>query len=288
MSKKVAVVTGANRGIGLGIVRTLCSQFDGDVFLTARDEVKGRAAVEELEREGLKPKFHPLDISDHSSIKQLRDFLLKNYGGLDVLVNNAGIALKDTSLSFAERVEKTVQVNYFDNLACSNILMPILRSNARVCNISSMASSMAVQQCSPEIVARLTKPDLEIEELSAIMNQFIQAAKDDTFLQQGFPQDSYGFPKIGLTVMTAIHQWELDKQGREDILVNACTPGYVSTDMTKHRGGLSVAEGVVTPMYCITLPAGTTSPRGQMLRDKVPVDWVNFKIEMPSWYKEEK
>ena len=90
---RVALVTGANKGIGLAIVRDLCRQFSGDVVLTARDEARGRAAVQRLQAEGLSPRFHLLDVDDLQSIRALRDFLREEYGGLDVLVNNAGIAL---------------------------------------------------------------------------------------------------------------------------------------------------------------------------------------------------
>lgn len=90
----VALVTGSNKGIGLAIVWELCRQFSGDVVLTARDVVRGQAAVKQLEAEGLSPRFHQLDIDDLQSIRVLRDFLCKEYGGLDVLVNNAAIAPK--------------------------------------------------------------------------------------------------------------------------------------------------------------------------------------------------
>ena len=91
---RVALVTGANKGIGFAITRDLCRQFSGDVVLTARDAARGRAAVQQLQAEGLSPRFHQLDIDDLQSIRALRDFLRKEYGGLDVLVNNAGIAFK--------------------------------------------------------------------------------------------------------------------------------------------------------------------------------------------------
>ena len=93
-SNCVALVTGANKGIGFVIVRDLCRRFSGDVVLTARDEARGRAAVQQLQAEGLSPRFHQLDITDLQSIHALRDFLRKEYGGLNVLVNNAGIAFK--------------------------------------------------------------------------------------------------------------------------------------------------------------------------------------------------
>ncbi|OBS73614.1 hypothetical protein A6R68_15848, partial [Neotoma lepida] len=70
------------------------THFSGDVLLTARDEARGKAAVQQLQAEGLSPRFHQLDIDDRQSIRALRDFLRKEYGGLDVLVNNAGIAFK--------------------------------------------------------------------------------------------------------------------------------------------------------------------------------------------------
>ena len=87
---RLAVVTGANKGIGLAIVRSLCKQFTGDVYLTARDEGRGQAAVALLNAEGLNPKFHQLDITSQESIDTLKKFVLEKYGGIDVLVNNAG------------------------------------------------------------------------------------------------------------------------------------------------------------------------------------------------------
>ena len=94
-SVRVAVVTGANKGIGLAIVRSLCKQFTGDVYLTARDKGRGQAAVALLNAEGLSPKFHQLDICSLESVDALKKLILEKYGGIDVLVNNAG-TLKST------------------------------------------------------------------------------------------------------------------------------------------------------------------------------------------------
>lgn len=91
LALRVAVVTGANKGLGFAITRDLCRNFPGDVILTSRDEARGRAAVQHLKAEGLSPRFHLLDIDNLQSIRALRDFLWEEYGGLDVLVNNAGI-----------------------------------------------------------------------------------------------------------------------------------------------------------------------------------------------------
>ena len=85
---KTSQVTGSNKGIGFSIVRALCKELENEiVYLTSRDEGRGKTAIEELKKEGLNPCYHQLDINDQESIKKLRDDLVKDHGGLDILVN---------------------------------------------------------------------------------------------------------------------------------------------------------------------------------------------------------
>ncbi|BFZ24375.1 hypothetical protein BsWGS_27414 [Bradybaena similaris] len=274
MAKRVAVVTGANKGVGFGIVRALCKQFDGDVFLTSRDEGRGKSAVQQLEKEGLQPKFHQLDLNNYESIVKLREFLLKHYQGLDVLVNNAGIAYKmDSTAPFSEQAEVTTKTNFFDTLAVCEVLFPILRPHARVVNVSSMMSKFALDKCSDKLKARFTDPEITMEELTSLMKQFVQAARDNTAKQDGFPDTTYGMSKIGVTVMSIIQQRELDKQGKQDIVVNACCPGYVDTDMTSHKGSKTIDEGAETPVYLALLPPNVQSPRGDFVQEKKVSPW---------------
>ena len=74
---RVAVVTGSNKGIGLGVVRALCLQYQGEVYLTSRHEARGREAVASLNREGLHPRYHVLDIENEDSIIKLRDHIIE-------------------------------------------------------------------------------------------------------------------------------------------------------------------------------------------------------------------
>ncbi|XP_073087491.1 carbonyl reductase [NADPH] 1 isoform X2 [Manis javanica] len=128
---RVALVTGANKGIGFAISRDLCRQFPGDVVLTSRDAARGQAAVQQLQAEGLSPRFHLLDIEDPQSIRALRDFLLKEYGGLDVLVNNAGIAFKtNDSTPFHIQAEVTMKTNFFGTRDVCTELLPLLFSQS--------------------------------------------------------------------------------------------------------------------------------------------------------------
>jgi len=142
---KVAIVTGGNKGIGLAIVRALLCKFDGDVYLTSRNEDLGHEAVKQLTAEGLrKVKYHQLDIDDVKSIEQLKYEIVSLYGGIDILVNNAGIAFKvHDQTPFGTQATVTMKTNYFGTLQVSKILLPCMSQYGRVVNVSSMGSRSA-------------------------------------------------------------------------------------------------------------------------------------------------
>lgn len=149
---KVAVVTGSNKGIGLAIVRALCKSFAGHVYLTSRDEGRGRAAVASLEAEGLAPRYHQLDIDDPTSVERLRDAMRETYGGVDVLVNNVGISFKSADPTpFGEQAAVTVATNYHGSRRACEALLPIVRAGARIVMVSSMGSVMSLRKCSAEV-----------------------------------------------------------------------------------------------------------------------------------------
>jgi len=272
--KKIAIVTGGNKGIGFAIVRGLCQKYDGDVYLTARDEARGSTAVEELKKEGLSPKFHQLDIDDQSSINKLRDFVKDNYGGLDVLVNNAGIAYKMASTApFSEQAEVTCKTNFWGTLNVCNALFPLLRSHARVVNVSSMVSQMSLGKCSDDAKLRVLSVK-NVEEIEAFMTDFVESAKVGKHKDKGWPDSSYGMSKVGVTALSLIQHKNLEAdKSREDIVVNACCPGYVSTDMTSHKGHKKVEEGADTPLYLALLPPNVESPRGCFVSERKIGKW---------------
>jgi len=277
MSPRVAIVTGSNKGIGFSIVKLLLQRgFDGDVFLTSRDESRGQAAIKELaDKFKVTAKYHQLDIDDVRSIERLRDFLVSTYGGLDVLVNNAGIAFKhDSTAPFGEQAEVTIKTNYFGTLNASNILFPILRPGARVVHLSSMCGHLS-RIPSKELKARFNAPDLTIEQLSALMNEFIASAKAGTNKEQGWGTSTYNVSKVGVSALAFIHQRQFDKDSREDLIVNAVHPGYVDTDMTSHKGPLTPDQGADAATYLATLPAKTAdNPKGQYVwHDRKIVKW---------------
>lgn len=216
MAGKVAIVTGANKGIGLSIVRGLCKHFKNtDVYLTARNESLGLQAVEVLNKEGLFSKFHQLDITNKSSIEDFKDYIQKSDGGIDILVNNAGVSsIINKCLPFPEDADLMMDVNYYGTLDLCNELFPLLKTGARVVHVSTTNSTEVMRLCSDKRLKLLLSAKT-VNDVNALMKIFVDSAKDGSYADTGWPSDttlkSYGVTKTGLTLITAIQQEELDR-----------------------------------------------------------------------------
>jgi NAD(P)-dependent dehydrogenase (short-subunit alcohol dehydrogenase family) len=237
MAEQLAVVTGANRGLGFETSRQLARQ-GIHVIMTSRDEVKGQAAVEQLRTEGLRVSYHPLDVTDSSSIEHLAQFIQQQFGHLEILVNNAGILIDPlepaASSVFKTKVDtlrRTYETNVYGPLQLCQALIPLMqvRGYGRVVNISSGMGQLSE-------------------------------------MNGGYP--GYRLSKTALNALTRIFADELKGT---DILVNSVCPGWVRTDMGGPKASRSVEEGVDTIVWLATLPSG--SPTGQFFRDRQPIPW---------------
>ncbi|KAK2503345.1 hypothetical protein MC885_000416 [Smutsia gigantea] len=283
---RVALVTGANRVIGLAIARSLCQQFSGDVVLTARDAAQGHAAVQQLQAEGLSPRFHLLDICNRQSIRALRDFLLKEYGGLDVLVNNAGINFNEDTTSLHFQAQMTMKTNFFGTRDVCTDLLPLVRPQGRVVNVSSTLSLIALKRCRPDLQQKFTSETITEEELVGLMNKFVEDTKNEGHLKEGWPPMKfvpYAVSKVGLTVLSRIQARKLSERKTGDkILLNSCCPGWVRTDMGGPEALKSPEEGAETPVYLALLPSNAEGPQGEFVSEKKVVKWEPDS-ELPAW-----
>src|SRR5262249_19077993 len=145
-NKRIALVTGANKGIGYETARQLANQ-GMTVLIGARDEQRGKEATAKLQGEGLDVRFLHLDINDETTHEAARRFIEDNFGRLDILVNNAGIALdvteKPSEVSI-QTLRKTFDTNFFGVVSVTQALLPLIRKSdgGRIVNVSSGLGSL--------------------------------------------------------------------------------------------------------------------------------------------------
>ena len=246
---RIALVTGANKGIGYHIARNLaCSGFN--IFIGCRDIERGSVAQKELQAEAPNATISliEIDISKEETVKvAAAKISVSCEEGLDVLVNNAAMAHNVYStVPFAEQATQTIDVNYFGTLKVCEHFIPLLKKsgNSRVINISSrMGSSHKVK----DILLRdeITSPTLTVQRLNEIMNGFRKHAISGTHLASGWPNSAYSVSKIGVTALTRVLA-----RDHPDIKVFSCCPGWCKTDMAGWENAPKSAEqGADTPSW---------------------------------------
>lgn len=230
--QSIALVTGANKGIGFQIARGL-GQAGQFVLLGARSRPKGEKAAASLRAEGLSVEFLPLDVTDSNSISAATSAVESSYGRLDTLINNAGIAkgsetgnTSDVSVSVMREVYET---SVFGVLAVSNAFIPLLlrTESPQIINLSSEIGSIATS---------------------------LRADSPLWPLQAG----AYGSSKTALNMLTVSYAKEFWGTA---LSVNAVTPGYCATDMNGHTGWRTAEQGAQAAIALATMksdvPTGT-------------------------------
>ncbi|XP_063357822.1 carbonyl reductase [NADPH] 3-like [Cydia amplana] len=278
MSQKVAVVTGSNKGIGLAVVKALCKRFDGTVYLTSRDEGRGKAAVAELNKLALKPAYHQLDVIDRKSIERFRDHIKKNHGGIDVLVNNAAVANSVALYNNYEECKYIVDINYKSLLTIQELLFPLVRNNGRIVNISSDCGHLSNIR-NKYWIDRLSKKDLTVADINEFVDWFLESVKNDKFNYDDIADNgtvaAYRVAKVGVSALTMLQQKELEQR---NISVNSMHPGLVRTDMTVGAGFYNTDEAAETPVY-LALDAPQTLKGAYVWYDRKVLDWYDYKAD---------
>ncbi|KAH7578367.1 hypothetical protein JRO89_XS01G0373200 [Xanthoceras sorbifolium] len=283
-TKRIAVVTGANKGIGLEICRQLASN-GVVVILTARDNKRGHEAIKTLHDSGFSDVFfHQLDLMDPSSVGSLANFIKTQFNRLDILVNNAGVSgmITDaeafTSLNLksnellgvkAEMVKQVVKrtyetdegcirTNYYGTKQVTEALIPLLLQShsARIVNVSSTLGQLKFlsNERAKEVLSNVD--DLTEEKIDHVVKGFLDDAKEGLQDTKGWPVNlaAYVVSKAALDAYPRILAKKLTK-----ICTNAVSPGFVKTDLSFNNGQFTVEEGARGPVMLALAPDGGAS-----------------------------
>lgn len=243
--KKIALVTGANKGLGLETSRQLARR-GMTVLMGARDLNKGREAAKHLASEGLSVELVQIDVTRADHIAQLQAFIESRFGRLDILVNNAGMIHPDEPL-FANSTEQvslqalrqTFEVNFFGQVALTQALLPLIKKSpaGRIVNVSSILGSQTIH-------SDQSSEDVQVKPLA------------------------YDASKTALNQFTVHLAASLNGTA---IKVNSAHPGWVKTDLGSRRAPMEVEEGAKTTIRLATL--GDNGPTGKFYHVDEEIPW---------------
>jgi NAD(P)-dependent dehydrogenase (short-subunit alcohol dehydrogenase family) len=242
-NKKIALITGANKGIGFETARQL-GQKGITVLVGARDARKGEAAVEKLRKEKIDAHALTIDVSNADSIKAAATQVERDYGQLDILINNAGVMVDDQNKKVSEQSlgtwRKTFDTNLFGLIATTQAFLPLLRKSeaGRIVNLSSILGSITLH----------ATPGSPIYE------------------SKGYA--SYNVSKSAVNAYTVQFAYELKDT---KIKVNAAHPGWVKTEMGGEGATMELEDGAKTSVALATLDAG--GPNGAYIHMGEPLPW---------------
>ncbi|PIN17841.1 Dehydrogenases with different specificities (related to short-chain alcohol dehydrogenases) [Handroanthus impetiginosus] len=262
-SNTIAVVTGANRGIGFEIAHQLALH-GLTVILTSRDSDVGEEATQVLQERGLNVVFHQLDIADPSSIETFANRIENIHGGIDILVNNAGVNFNVGSNNSVEFAEKVIATNYFGTKNVIKAMIPLMRpsdSGARIVNVSSRLGRLNGRRNrigNIELRKKLEDNESISEELiDQTMNTFLEQAKNGSWEDGGWPRafTDYSLSKLAVNVYTRLMAKIFsDRPEGHKVYINCYCPGWVKTAMTDWAGHTSPEEGADTAVWLALLP----------------------------------
>lgn len=291
---RVAVVTGANKGVGYFIALQLgMSGLFEHIILGCRDPSRGQAALSSLQPllpSKVRASFLPLTIGDHASHVQFREQLeslltdscnsndnssdaTAKPAKVDVLVNNAGIAFKGADPTpFAKQTKPTLDVNFRGTVDFTKEMLPLLRraakqpsGDARIINVASMSGRL--NQVSQDLQDQISSPTLTMPELHQLLDNFESSVNEGNHKAQGWSNSNYGMSKLGVVAATKIWAREEAANG---ISVNCICPGYCSTDMSSNRGTRSAPDGAKNAVLPATMD---NPPTGEFFADMKIRQW---------------
>jgi NAD(P)-dependent dehydrogenase (short-subunit alcohol dehydrogenase family) len=270
---KIAIVTGANQGLGLALVRGLCRTLgtDGIIYLTARDRKRGEQAVRGLEAEGLSPRLELLDVRDDASVKALADTIAQRHGGVDIVISNAAARIS-REVPSEQQVRTFVDTNNHGTVHMIKGFRPLLNDGARFIVVASSFGTLA--SLDPRLHPRFDAGQMSLTDVDHVMDDYVDAVETGRAAAEGWPGWINPPSKVGQVAAMKVLARELaGEAAQRDILVNAACPALIDTEASRPwfddmSGALSPDQAATDVLWLATLPTGTREPYGELVQHR--------------------
>ena len=255
----------------------------GTVYLTARDEARGRAAIEALESENLSPKFHALDVTSDQSVQSCASTIARTHGGVDIVISNAAARItKDASP--AAQVDHFLDTNNAGTNRMIHAFGPLLNDGARFVVVASGFGSLTYLD--RRLHHLFDVATATYEDIDRVMAAYARLVHEGKAREAGWPEWINIPSKIAqVATMKIFARMTAREARRRDILINAACPGLVDTeasrpwfdDMLKAR---SPDDAAVDVAWLATLPPRTREPYGELVRYRGVLAWTESESEV--------
>ncbi len=276
---KTALVTGANQGLGFALVKGLCAALGSDdtVYLTARDTVKGTAAVESLGRTAPQIRFERLDVTHEANVVALAESVRQRHGGIDIVISNAAARIS-VGVPPAEQVRNFIVTNNHGTTRMLARFLPFLKPGARFVVVASSYGRLS--HLPLHLHSHFDVTTASLGDIDAVMDRYIAAVEDGTAADDGWP-DWINVPsKIAQVASAKVAARDIALQRPDDgILVNAACPGLIDTEASRPwfddmSDAQSPDTAAVDLLWLAMLPEGQTTPHGELVQFRKVLSWT--------------
>ncbi|WP_437730417.1 SDR family NAD(P)-dependent oxidoreductase [Sorangium sp. So ce1335] len=276
---KIALVTGANQGLGYAMVARLCQDLPSGstVYLAARDPARGEAAVASLREQGLQPSLAPLDVTDDASVEALAETVARRHGGIDIVLSNAAARIVKERPQAAQ-VRAFIDTNNHGTTRMIRAFGPLLRDGGRLLVVASAFGSLT--KLDPRLHHLFDPATRSLEDIERVMDEYVELVERGEAEAHHWPAWINIPSKIAQVASMKIYARERrDEAAERGIVIAALCPGLVDTDASRPwfddmSSAQSPADAAKNVLWICTQPAASPPVYGELVQHRRIIPWV--------------